>query len=282
MVTELSIKTEKRSNIHQGLMQSLLRTVERFLDMRKYVGFEVALKLRLNEPGKPINVFVNEIGRYMTLRAGSSDVHILREILGSSNYVIPESVLVEYRGKRVGVIDLGANIGISSIVLTRQLLRNNIEHSVIAVEPFHRNVEVLKRNLIGHRFTIVEGAVDHTNSEVGLCIPSNPLRESSLIRTGSGITENRVRAFSITDIVSRFPYEVPLFLKIDIEGAEELLFKDPKIKDVLQRCAIVFIEDHTGALSGLPSRYFDAINQTLKDSGLKQNTTNMRDRVYVR
>src|SRR5260221_11049488 len=97
---------------------------------------------------KPLRVHVNQLDSDVLMRPLSSDVPVLREILGGNAYLIPENILKSLSSdKSYAIIDLGANIGIATLRIANQLRKAGINNlKGICVEPDEDNFEVLSQN----------------------------------------------------------------------------------------------------------------------------------------
>jgi FkbM family methyltransferase len=150
----------------------------------------------------------------VTLRTGnSSDLDVFRAVVLGDEY----EFLKRLRGVRQ-VIDLGANIGLSSAVI----LSHFRESTVLAVEPEPGNCAQLRKNLsyYSDRAVVLEGAVWPSCGEVSLNYRAGDGREwATAVTDGAG-----VRAYSMQELLSHFGEKPIDLLKIDIEGSELPLF----------------------------------------------------------
>lgn len=150
----------------------------------------------------------------VTLRTGtSSDLDVFRAVVLGDEY----DFLKRLHDVRT-VIDLGANIGLSSVVI----LSHFPESSLLAVEPEPANCELLRRNLSSYseRARVLQGAVWPSEGEVSLDYRAGDGREwATAVKEGSG-----VRAYSMQELLAHFGEQPIDLLKIDIEGSEAPLF----------------------------------------------------------
>ena len=140
---------------------------------------------------------------------------------------------------QVALIDLGANIGLSALYLTRALDVDQI----IAVEPDPGNFRLLSENL----------------RTSGLANRSIPIRAfagaerafAELHDSGNGAWGMRMGALSETgipilplaEIASAVKVRLPILLKCDIEGGERQLFQH--LRDWEHLVRYIFLELHT-------------------------------------
>lgn len=148
-------------------------------------------------------------GTVLTYRLNRGDIQGIREVWFDETYRLPFDIEV---GR---VIDLGANIGLTSVYFAKKYGVGTI----IAVEPNPANALLAKRNLEqnGIAFHLVEAAIGPSDgvayfmdaAESNLGYVSNQGRE--------------VRMISMRTLCSEFNLDGVDLLKIDIEGGEQAL-----------------------------------------------------------
>jgi FkbM family methyltransferase len=132
------------------------------------------------------------------------------------------------------IVDGGANIGASSVLLAALYPAARI----IAVEPEPRNVELHTRNCAGiQAISLVPAAIGPADGEAMLSAGDNP-RGHHLSVEGNV----KVRVVSIESLLAPIHRGIPFMLKLDIEGAEELLFADEA--PWIDRFPVIVIEPH--------------------------------------
>jgi FkbM family methyltransferase len=124
-------------------------------------------------------------------------------------------------GGRPVIVDCGANIGLSTVFFKNLLPAA----SIVAVEPEGRNFELLRRNCAPYADIVpIQAAISDRNGTVAI---SNPDAEGWAFRVtpvkpnGAG----GIPAITVDDAIRAVPGGVPLMVKVDIEGAEEYLFR---------------------------------------------------------
>lgn len=135
------------------------------------------------------------------------------------------------------IVDCGANIGASAFWFATAYPRAN----VCAIEPEQSNFELLRQNCRDQRVLPVQGAVA---SRSGVLQLSDPGEGEWGFRTGAGEKGTllyEVPAYTVADLVAMRP-GTPFILKIDIEGAEQDLFKSSP--SVIDSFPILIIELH--------------------------------------
>jgi FkbM family methyltransferase len=163
------------------------------------------------------------------MRTYSGDIDIFYEIFWKRTYDIPAGIASEY----VTIVDLGAHIGLASIHFA---LRH--PHSkIIAVEASHKNFELLIKNTADFpSITCIEAAVYPEDGMV--------LFDSSGISYNSklSVSGSKVQALSMKSLLQEHKIDRVDLLKIDIEGAEELLLS--RNNDWLLTVNCIIIEIH--------------------------------------
>ena len=145
--------------------------------------------------------------------AKSSDLDVFRAVVLDDEYDFLEQL-----GTVRTVIDLGANVGLSSVVI----LSHFREAALLAVEPEPSNCVQLRKNLAPYldRAHVLEGAVWPSGGEVSLDYNAGDGREwATAVKEGTG-----VHAYSMYDLLRHFGERPIDLLKIDIEGSEAPLF----------------------------------------------------------
>jgi FkbM family methyltransferase len=171
-------------------------------------------------------------------RPGSSDMDVLQQI-----YVDLEYQCLDHLQKPKLIIDCGANVGYSSTYF----LSRFPSAKVIAIEPEPGNYAILARNvaLFGTRVTAIQAAVWSSN------------RLLKVRREGFGderewafwVSEceegevGDVQGVTIPSLIERWGANGVSILKVDIEGAEALLFNDDA-REWISKCESIVIELH--------------------------------------
>jgi len=169
-------------------------------------------------------------GQTINLRHRTQDVGGITEVLVNGNYDFPAEVHACLGQGRIMAVDLGANIGLFGVKLFSQYP----DAELVAFEPDPGNADVLERT-----------------------VQANGRRESwRVIRACAATTDGVVRFRSgdflfsrisdegvITTALDVFPYLADAdLMKIDIEGAEEALIRDPRFRTLTARA--LFLEYH--------------------------------------
>jgi FkbM family methyltransferase len=168
------------------------------------------------------------------LRAGTSDVGTFLKTIVYPEYDIRsfpsfQKIDVLYQnaraeGRRPLIIDCGANIGMSSIWFSRLFP----EAQILAVEPAVDNIEIAKRNLRAYpNVTLLQGAVwdRPTRLKISDTTVAPDAYQVVEVQEGAENLDKTLKAFTITKLMDMADTHQPLIVKIDIEGAEAILFR---------------------------------------------------------
>jgi FkbM family methyltransferase len=167
------------------------------------------------------------------LRIYSGDIFIFHEVFLHPCYIIPQI----YLSQVTSIVDLGANIGLTTIFFAAQFP----EARCVCVEPDASNLQILKQNLawLEDRVQIVEGAVSDRSGPA--------MFDTSGWSWGGHLSGPKeagqpVQCYTIDEILASSGMSTVDIVKIDIEGAEKLLFSGNN--DWLQRVRVIIIELH--------------------------------------
>jgi FkbM family methyltransferase len=151
----------------------------------------------------------------------------------------------------VTIIDGGANVGYTSVFLARRFPNAKI----IAVEPDDENYRLLQQNVRKYpNITPINGAIWGTSGYVSMSQDS--YRDGGdWAKTVSSLAGS-VAAYTITDLLDQYGDHNQCIVKLDIEGAETMVFaEDPH--PWLARCAKLIIEIHPDSTFGDPRPYIN-------------------------
>ena len=136
---------------------------------------------------------------------------------------------LQYLNRNKDVIDIGANIGFYSILFAQE-----IDKRVLSVEPTQNALRRLRQNIklnnVESKVEIFEGVVSDHNGTLKIksvvgkeeySTIGNPLHKSI---GQQQILEEEVVCITLDDLVEKYQLN-PGFIKMDVEGAEMLVFK---------------------------------------------------------
>ena len=171
-------------------------------------------------------------------RYNSSDIPVFYQIFLQNEYDV---INVDTPPKLI--IDLGANVDYS----TAYFLSKYPSAHVIAVEPDNRNFEILRKNLqpYKNRVTKICSAVWSHKSQLKLIAGKiGDQREwATKVKECAANESADLEAVDIFSLLEQSGFDKIDILKIDIEGAESVVFSE-NYKDWLDRVRIIVIELH--------------------------------------
>jgi len=106
-------------------------------------------------------------------------------------------------------IDVGANIGYFSVIFGSYCSK------VFAIEPFFKNLVLLKKNTVDLPVTITEGVASDITGEIELHIPERKT-DCSIKPSNERTTSITVKSYRLDDLIKE---KIDL-IKIDVQGAE--------------------------------------------------------------
>ena len=207
-------------------------------------GVQKRLKILLANPYKEVNVNWVTLKYYKHLPAGKIRIHKLfnkelffysaSELLHGLKEIFIDKIYKLNLPENAYIIDCGANIGMSVIYLKQQFPKAEI----IAFEPDETNYDLLNKNINSFGYSNVflhKEAIWNKNTTLHF---SNESSMGSKIEKDTVANTIEVKAVRLKDFLNR---EVD-FLKIDIEGAENVVLTD--IADNLYFVKNMFLEYH--------------------------------------
>jgi FkbM family methyltransferase len=176
------------------------------------------------------------------LRHATPDVNTFEQMFEEGHYELPPEVAAALQnGGAPRALDLGANIGMFGL-----WLRTRFQAAAItAFEPEPGNAAVLSRTAAANRgaadWDVVQAAAGNHDGEVSFVTGEF---SNSRIATGGEVG-------TTVPLVDVFPYlQDADFVKIDIEGAEWDLIRDPRFREL--RAPVVAFEYHAAGADGDP------------------------------
>lgn len=179
----------------------------------------------------------------IALRGAGSDACTMQEVMVSQVYRGLKDLVPHCET----VIDLGANIGLASLYLAGI----HPECRVFAVEPYGANAAILMRNLQplirSGRADVLQAAVWERNADLEFQEFANAgAFDSVVVREAKAATPaaSRIPGMTMDTIIRLSGFSRVDILKVDIEGAEEKLFRgDTSWLDQVGAVAIEFHGD---------------------------------------
>ena len=185
---------------------------------------------------------VRKLKHPVLFRPGTSDLYVLREVLIDKVYDVVEPSDPSW------ILDCGANVGYASLFF----LSRFPNCKVLAIEPEPGNFDLLSANLKPYqdRATALRAGVWSHDATVR--ISENRYRDgaawSTQIEECHSEEPQGISAISIETLISQFNIERISLLKMDIEGAEAVVFAD--CHTWLRQIDNIIIELHNDSMFG--------------------------------
>ncbi len=201
----------------------MIDTMRRYLSIGGVRALISAIKAKITKMPTLLQINRSDIKFPFFLRVSSSDVPTFEQIFIRQEYDFDSK-----RNPKI-IVDAGANIGLASIYFSNKYP----DAKIIAIEPEESNLEILKRNIAPYEnIILVCKALWNENTIINLVDPS--LGKWGFITQAKDSVEERygpivheVQGVTVDTIMKEQGIEHIDILKIDIEGAEREIFKDP-------------------------------------------------------
>lgn len=199
----------------RGIASELVRTRQKLgspryaLDVFNYRALRVLPNL--SDRGSRRTITLRD-GLSVSYRCNRGDIQGIREVFLDETYRLPEWC------RPRTIVDLGANIGLTSLWYARRYPISKI----VAVEPVPANAELLRSNLSVNRIPsiVIEAAVGPREGR-----SSFQLDRSSNMGHLGGNGNLEVKVVSMPEVIARIGSTIDL-LKMDIEGGEQALLTE--------------------------------------------------------
>lgn len=188
----------------------------------------------------------------LDVRRGSSDLEVFHQIFADREYACLEN-LSDVRL----VVDCGANVGYSSAYFLSQFP----DCQVIAIEPDPDNFTLLQHNVAeyGDRVQTIQAAV--WSHSARLVISKEPYRDgrewTKQVQLCGPDDEADIEGMDVGAILACSGYHRISILKVDVEGAEAVVFKE-NYQSWLPKVDVIVIELHDDSTFGKASDVFFA------------------------
>jgi len=158
------------------------------------------------------------------------------------------------------ILDAGANIGLAAIYFSNKFPGARI----VAVEPEESNFELLGRNISPYgNITSVRAALWHDNTRINLVDPGlgkwgfmTQARDGVRERYGEPIQD--VQGMTVDAIMKEQGMDRVDILKMDIEGAEREVFRDPS--SWIGKVDVLIVELHERMKPGCNRSFYNGSN----------------------
>jgi FkbM family methyltransferase len=187
------------------------------------------------------------------VRLPSTDVPAFEQIFIKQEYDFAVT-----RPPRV-IVDAGANIGLASLYFSNKFP----DARIIAIEPEGSNFDLLERNAAPYdNITPIRGALWHENTSINLV---DPALGKWAFRTQArddeeslGEVVHEVQGMTVDSIMREHDIDYIDVLKIDIEGAEREVFRDPS--PWIDKVDTLIVELHERLKLGCNRSFYNGTN----------------------
>lgn len=266
--SEFTFKTvSKLHGLLYRLNQDLNKKIPVDIQLRKYLtqsigwvngsmedlGTEIKLGYKINSV--PFNIF---------LRKDSSDANVFIQCILNREYDIISSLAQTFRGEKpLRIVDAGANIGVAAIHFNCAF---NGECEVVCIEPLDANADQLEKNLQANNYSNISVVRKGLWNKMAHLKPIKEHRAGAewgfALEETTDPKESVIEVTTIRDIMSDKNWAGIDLLKIDIEGAEAVIFNDDAcLKSFLPATKLITIEVHAKFISK------EAVREKLQNFG---------------
>jgi FkbM family methyltransferase len=217
------------------------------------IGKRAALKVAFWDRKDGLKVQPKGITEPILIRSNSSDIDVFSQIFVEKEYSCLDNLAdVDL------IIDAGANVGYSSVYF----LSHFPNCRVIAIEPDGDNFASLQKNLApyGERAQALKCGIWSKSAQ--LAIEDTTYRDgrdwTRQVRECEDGESGDIRAVTVGELLHQSGRHKLSLLKMDIEGAEAVVFADPSCQQWLPQTEAIAIELHDDSGFGPASNLFHA------------------------
>lgn len=189
-----------------------------------------------------------ELKHPIHLRPGTTDLLVFKQIFGKGEYDI------DFHFTPTPIIDGGGNIGLFSALMANRFP----EARIFAIEPDTQNFLQFKKNTANYPnvMPIHAGIWNHS---CFLEILDEGYGQYALqVKEAQVGVETDLKGISIGDLMEQHSLETLDIVKLDVEGAEAVIFQD-NYDNWLSRTKILIIELHEGHIPGSSANFESVI-----------------------
>lgn len=225
-----------------------------FVNLTRHYNLKTALNVTCKQilsrfvSRKDYKIFI--FGQNIQLRKNNTDEIIFDQIFSEQQYTYS----MNSKEAKI-IIDAGANIGLAAVFFKKKYPQAKI----ISIEPDKDNFAILEFNTQFHSDReLINGALWDKSGIVEISNPESAPSSFVVTEQSKRRSPVKIRAYTVDEIIHLFKIEKIDILKIDIEGAEEHLFKE-NYKNWLDKTSTLIIELHDQYISYSSASFFKAI-----------------------
>ncbi len=236
------------------LNERLTKKIPQDVKLRKYINqslgwFDGSME-DLGDELK-LNFSIDKVPFQIFLRKDSSDANVFIQCILNREYDIVASMAKSLPDRPVRIVDGGANIGVAAIHFNCALGK---QCEIVCIEPLDSNADHLQKILDTNEYANVQVIRKGLWNKMAHLKPAKEHKPGlewgfTLVETDNP-TESVIEVTTIKDIMSAKGWTGIDVLKLDIEGAEAVIFNDDDcLKSFLPATKIITIEVHADFIS---------------------------------
>lgn len=201
------------------------------------------LNFKIEKEDEKYFIVGNHDFKNVWLRKNSSDLHVFEQVFLHREY---ESLIMVAKDNKINVhsiVDAGANIGLTSLFF----LHHFPEAKIISIEPDPENYEMLKKNTqeFGKRIVCLQMALWDKEDVLEITDEFGDGRSwAKSVRKSKLQSANLVKSITVSQLISDQSLSQIDIFKMDIEGAEEVIFAQDNDVSFLRNIKIIGLEIH--------------------------------------
>jgi FkbM family methyltransferase len=170
-------------------------------------------------------------------------------------------------GKIPLIIDCGGNIGLSAIWFASTFPKARI----VTIEPDEDNFSMLKKNITSYpdHITPIHGAIWSRHDQLQIKQQGRGGAGASVIKAEGKVADNNLVTYTIDDLLEVNSAAVPFLIKIDIEGAQKMLFSENTEWTKNFPCFVLELEDWLLPWQGTSTSFFSCMSKLPMDYLIK-------------
>lgn len=180
------------------------------------------------------------------LRQNGSDIHVFQQVVTQKGYEGLVQLFENRKTEPLRIIDAGSNIGLTAIYLKR----NFPASTIICLEPQESNFKLLQKNIAANNLEALHPYRKALWSKAAVLQPREKFRDNlawsfAVEESPSPASSlNSVDGVTLVQLKEMHGWEMIDILKMDIEGAEAVLFIDSDFQNALSKVKVIALEIH--------------------------------------
>jgi len=255
------------------MISSILCKFREYYSIFGLYGFYYAVVSAFLKRPKAVRVTVKGIAQPVWVRLKTSDIGTFKHIFLQLEYKfdIAKSPNV--------IIDAGANVGYASIYFANRYPKARI----YAIEPSGENYEMLKTNVGKYSNIIpIRAALWKENTTLTLTGQRrnyNAFRICESLKCNHNTINENVKGVTVDGIMQEYGLGYVELLKVDIEGAEKEVFKDPS--SWIDRVGFIVIELHDRLNKGCSDIFYHSVQEFERVGTIGENIIVARNGYFL-